>query len=207
MGVAHMVSLARFAAEALNNTREHGTTDSAGAGIDGLRFLLMRRLSLVQEGTSAELRSESARLDGYLAAAREWLGARATQTPLMEVTVADSGIGIVGRFKTPEAYSGPVETEIEAVMEAVEPRTTSKPGSPPGAGMGLDKMLTSTRQLGGLMVIRSGRLDLCYDGLASRRAQNAVWTHEVRAFAPGTAVSALFPWHDRTQLNFDVENR
>jgi hypothetical protein len=206
MGSAHMVALQQFAAEAVSNTARHAVTGYAGKRIDGLRFVLFRRLPLVQEGTSAALGSESEALASYLDELREWIGPRARRTPLAEVTVADSGVGIAGRFGGADMYAGTIDHELGCVMEAMRPGTTSTGSSRPGAGMGLDKMLTSCRELGGLIVLRSGRLELRFDGLAARRGVERAWRSEPRPLITGTSVSALFPWQDRVQLQLPVES-
>ncbi|HMJ37888.1 MAG TPA: hypothetical protein VK501_28525 [Baekduia sp.] len=205
MGGAHMVALARFAAEALSNTALHGVTDHQGHRVEGMRLLLVRRLPLVQEGTEADLRSGSGLLDAYLSSAREWLSPRAGDTYLAEVTIADTGVGIAGRLGGPAVHDGPIAAEWACFERALKPGTTSKTSAESDAGMGLDKMLTSARQLGGLAIFRSGRLEARYDGLTAARGGQATWAWNERTMLAGTAVSFLFPWHQRTQLQLPVD--
>jgi len=92
-------TLSEFAFEALQNTRDHGTSDLDGEPIGGIRFLSLRRINLSEESLAELIGQESTPVSSYLEALREDLASTYRQPDhLVEMTVADSGIGIPARM-------------------------------------------------------------------------------------------------------------
>jgi hypothetical protein len=185
-----LTSLIDFAYETFDNTRRHGVHELDRRPIEGVRFVLLRSVQL-----NAELASATAERvgDGPLARYLRCLGGTLPRsTRILELTVADCGVGIAAALSgDPAAYDGPWEVEVETIESAfVKHRRT--PGRGTG-GQGLWKALRAVSELHGFVAVRTGRTQLSRDFLAGETLEDH-WTRARLTLLPGTSVSLLFPW-------------
>lgn len=183
--------LTEFLFEALQNTRDHGAVDLQGRGIEGIRYLSLRKLDRLAK-TPVES-SGSSVIDSYLRSLLRDGGRGGRARFLFEATVADGGIGIPARMANSLGiYEGPHESELAQFRAALSPSGTSKPSTIVGAGLGLDKMLQATQELGGVALFRTGRIRAHYSCFAPTPS----WSFDEYPRIGGTSVSILFPWSD-----------
>ncbi len=198
LGVRGLQQLTSFVHELVANTRMHGRDDLAGVPIAGVRFAQIRRLTFSRQPGMERLSMGGSMPEQYLARlsnSAEW-GSSKSAT-FVEVTVADSGVGIPARLRgSLGVYTGSIEEETEATLEAMSPEGSSRSSSEPGSGLGLDTAKKMAHQLGGLVVVRTGRLELSRDAsLAAEAEPEAVdWRIDPRPYLPGTAISLFLPW-------------
>lgn len=194
----------RFLTETLENTERHATRDLDGRSIGGVRFLHVRRRflhELVAQGQVAGRGSGD--LSDYLRRLGELLGGQAS-TPVVEFTVADSGVGIPAHAKrTMKIYRGPLTRELDALRAAFD---VPPPQDLSWEGFGLPKAQLAVRALGGFLMVRTGRV------LATQHHLDEGWPSEIepsladarfhlnvdhgqdRPVLAGTAVTILVPW-------------
>lgn len=130
---------------------------------------------------------------------------------LVEITVADGGIGIPARMaRTSDVYAGNHGDERRLFTRAMQPGASSKAGGEPGWGLGYRKMLRAAFHLRGIVVIRSGRVSMTktYVGSdvdagdfndATSAAFSFDMTDDGSPLIGGTAVSLLFPLEPSAQ--------
>jgi hypothetical protein len=191
-----MNALIDFAYEAFDNTRRHAVRSLEGDPLEGARFLLVRAIWVDGERAS-ELADgvASSSMGQYMTALSRAVEGRLR---LVEMSVADSGPGIAATLAgSGEIHRGPREPEVELLKAAFESGRTRRRTSA-GAGRGLFKALRATEQLGGLVAVRSGRTRLCK---AFASGVDPEWVAEELPSLPGTSLSLLFPWLDRSQLS------
>jgi hypothetical protein len=188
-------AISEFAFEALQNTRDHGTRDLKDEPIHGVRFLSLRRLNLLQEGVTQEQTPVARYLEELRA---ELAPAHRQLDQLIEVTVADSGVGIPARMAHSMAvYEGELSEERTFLLRALDKSGTSKPASVAGAGLGLFRIMQATQQAKGLIVFRSGRLHMYRHYLGQWRDWPSLelreWSESEPRLIGGTSVSLLIP--------------
>lgn len=157
--------LKAFAFEASENTWDHGRLDFEGRPIRSIRFVRLRRIDVSAHGL--DIGRAAPGFEDSFANYLEALNAASDlreywdkgEGRLVEVTVADGGVGIAasmaGGF---DVFEGQLETETQHLMDAILPDGTTKRPSEPGRGQGLGKMLRACFRLSGLTVVRTGRL-------------------------------------------------
>lgn len=205
IGPEQLEQLTSFAHETVENTRDHACHDLDRRSIDGMRFLQVRRLAITRRRRMEQLVTSKSHLQAYLErlATSAELGDEGVAN-FVEVTVADSGIGIPARLLgSTDVYADPLSAETELTLRAMRPDSSSKPTSVMGSGQGLFNAMEMAALLRGLVVVRTGRLELIRDTtLEAARGQDG-WHIEERGFVPGTAVSLLLPWWPGAQAQLD----
>lgn len=200
--------LTSFVYELVANTRDHARDDLGGVSIDGIRFAQIRRLSVSRQRGMEQLMTSESRPQAYLerlASSDELEEGVATE--FVEVTVADSGVGIPARLRqSMDVYRGPLSKESEVTLEATLVGTSSQPPSVIGSGQGLDTALRMADLLHGLVVVRTGRLELIRDTTQPAPEQDG-WHIEERPHLPGTAISLLLPWWAGAQTQLEATVR
>lgn len=194
-----IASLVEFSYEAFDNTREHGVTTLDGTPIEGVRFVLQRVIN-AKRGRLTEIaeRVDYPPVSTYLTRLAQQLPNHA-ELRLVELTVADSGIGIPARVAgTEDIYRGDYADEYAKVDEAFELSTTRR--SPRGRGRGLFKMQRAVHKVDGLMTLRTGRVDAHRSFVHG----DSGWSNTACAHVPGTSVSMLFPWRPDRQMTLDL---
>ncbi|HEX3173526.1 MAG TPA: hypothetical protein VHQ43_04810 [Solirubrobacterales bacterium] len=183
-------SLIDFAYETFDNCRRHGARDLDRNALEGVRFVLLRTVSISEKGAlAAGQRLAGGPIAEYLEGLAKDLGDREF---LAELTVCDCGVGIPATLAgSTEIYDGPWEAERHETLDAFTDGRTSRRGIS-GVGRGLLKALRSTDALHGLIAVRTGRTQLNRSFLQ----QDNPWHAEELPWAPGTSVSLLFPWRD-----------
>lgn len=198
---AAAIGLRDVAFEALQNTRDHGSTDLSGAPLPGIRFLTIRRINVHGDLVSDTLRNQSVEalpMAAYLEALTHYEGMGTKNVRrLVEITVADSGIGIPARMAGRESiYQSDIEQERAYLHQALRADGTSKPRSVAGAGLGLFKLLQQTHRLKGIVVFRTGHLYMSRHYLGGEPWPDLSlfdWSGHDGAFIAGSSVSVLFP--------------
>ena len=157
--------LKTFAFEAIENTWDHGRLDFSMRPIRSLRFVRLRRIDIGERGFDlanvAPGFEES--FDQYLSALRAAgsfspNGNRKTAR-LVEVTIADGGVGIAARMAgSLDVFLQSTEEETRRLLDALLPDGTTKSPSEPGRGQGFRKMLLACYRLSGMTIVRTGRL-------------------------------------------------
>jgi hypothetical protein len=195
-------NVCEFAFEILQNTRQHGSDDLQGNPLNGIRFLSVRRMNITPDRLLVSQESSSP-FFSYLDQLKDCFVIKPQQ--LVEITIADSGIGIPARMLgSMDVYSSPINEEKEALAVALSPEGTSKPSSVMGAGLGLFKVMQATHQLKGLIVFRTGRSCMYkhylgdFDDEFSLELSN--WPNTSYQLISGTSVSLIFPWTEASQL-------
>ena len=165
-GTVHWFNeLKTFAFEASENTWDHGRLDFDTRPIRSIRFVRLRRIDIGGRGfdiTEVAPGFEESFGDylNSLAAAHD-LPSRWDREGgrLVEVTVADGGVGIAAKMAGGfDVFEGSLEDETRYLLDALLPDGTSKSPSEPGRGQGLGKMLQACSRLSGLTIVRTGRL-------------------------------------------------
>jgi hypothetical protein len=201
-----------FVLQAWENACEHGSTTEHGYPIDSLRFLSIRRTDLESLKGLHDRTAESG-LHRYVERMRERAEGTAGErrTRLMEVTVADGGIGIPARMaRTSNIYTEVYEQELGLFKRAMQPGGSSKARGEPGWGLGYRKMLRAAFHLNGIVVIRSGRVTVAKTYVGSEVAADDFTNADSAVFAleatdggspliGGTAVSLFFPLDQSAQ--------
>lgn len=205
--------LRTFAFEATENTWDHGRLDFETRPIPSIRFVRLRRIDIGNKGFDiADIAPGFEEVFGRflesLAAARD-LSDRWSRSGgrMVEVTVADGGVGIAARMAGSfNVFDEPLENEVRYLLAALLPGGTTKTAREPGRGQGFRKMLRACFRLSGLTIVRTGRLRI------SRTYRQPDGTNELvnfndtssEAYVPtvnesplpvlaGTAVSLIFP--------------
>ena len=205
--------LKTFAFEASENTWDHGRLDFYTRPIRSIRFVRLRRIDIGGAGVDATdvapgfEESFSDYLDSLAAAHNLPIRWGREGGRLVEVTVADGGVGIAakmaGRF---DVFEGSLEAETRYLLDALLPDGTTKSPSEPGRGQGLGKILRACYRLSGLTIVRTGRLRASrtyrrIDGSNevvdfNDRSSNAYIpnvNHNALPLLAGTSVSLIFP--------------
>jgi hypothetical protein len=196
VAAADLERVGRFAFEVVQNTRDHGAEHLYGEPIDGVRMLLVRNLPLSHVAAPAKTPNPLSDYCAELAAADGgWVS---PPTAVVELTVADCGVGIPARLaRTIDIYGASLSDEREELMRALRLRGTSKPATLVGAGYGLFSAIEATRRLRGMILIRAGRLGVYRNYLTSTAPDETLafsdWTDEPLPTVAGTAVSLIFP--------------
>lgn len=157
--------LKTFAFEASENTWDHGRLDFSAHPIASIRFVRIKRLVVgkwghdlakVAPGFEDEFRKYLRALKAAKDLSGRWSpdGGR-----LVEVTIADGGVGIAAKMAGSfDVFDGSIETERKYVLNALKLGGTSKRASEPGRGQGFRKMLQVCSRRSGFMLVRSGRI-------------------------------------------------
>ena len=205
--------LKTFAFEASENTWEHGRLDFDARPIQSLRFVRLRRIDIRDRGfditqVAPGFEEPFEKYLQALHAARDlpmkWGrdGGR-----LVEVTIADGGVGIAARMAGGfDVFNGPLEVETHYVLDSLLPGGTTKSPNEPGRGQGFRKMLRACSRLSGLAIVRTGRLRLSrtYRQTDGSNEAASIINSSPDAYVPevsvadlpllaGTAVSLIFP--------------
>jgi hypothetical protein len=194
--------LTSFVHELVANTRVHARDDLTGQAIEAVRFAQLRRLIVNRQQGMGQLTTEEGPVQGYLQRLASQTDA-GVEAVFVELTVADSGVGIPARLRgSTDIYGEPLAVEKEATLEAMLLETSSRPASVMGRGKGLDTALRMADLLHGLVAIRTGRLELVRDTTLSGAATSE-WHITERPHLPGTTVSILLPWWPGAQIEID----
>jgi hypothetical protein len=173
--------------ELVQNTRDHALAKLDGGAIGGARFLTVRRINANTHDADWYEGADPAFVH-YLRDLND------DSADLVELTVADSGIGVAARLAgRMDVYEGPIEDEKEHLARAFRSGVSSKPKSMSGRGEGFPNVLRAVKALGGMLAIRTGRL-LKYKHFASEATHNLPATIVERSLVRGTTVSILVPW-------------
>ena len=205
--------LKTFAFEATENTWDHGRLDFNTCPIRSLRFVRLRRIDIGAKGFNIEdvapgFEEVFQQYLEALTAARDlpYLWSR-DGGRMVEVTVADGGVGIAARMAGSfEVFEGSIEDEANYLLAALLPGGTTKAAREPGRGQGFRKMLRACAKLSGLTIVRTGRLKVSRtyrqpDGTKENvdfdDASSSAYTPNVAAsllpLLAGTSVSLIFP--------------
>jgi hypothetical protein len=200
--------LTTFAYELVANTRMHACDTLDEVPIEGMRFAQIRRLRINRQRGIEQLPTEEGAAQAYLQRlASNAVVKEGAETQFIELTVADSGVGIPARLRrSMDVYRGPLSEEKDASLEAILTEASSRPRSAMGRGQGLDNALQMAHFLQGFVAIRTGRLELVRDTTRPGGAGKE-WQVSELPYLPGTTVSLLLPWWPGAQGKIGAEAR
>ena len=192
-------SVFAFVFETIENTRDHALMDLSMQPVSGLRFLYIRRMNFAQEPLSRLTEGADGPLKDYATALVHATNAtKFKPRHLIEITVADCGVGIPATMtRRMSIYqSRPVEERLQ-LERAIQPLGSTKPAYLHGRGLGLYKAMLATKDLKGMIVFRTGRMNLYKHYLAESESISDhilnEWSQSSEAIT-GTSVSIVFPW-------------
>lgn len=206
-------ALKTFAFEASENTWDHGRLDFDTHPIRSVRFVRLQRINIGCSGfDSREVAPGFERpfqdyLDSLAIAEDLPVPWDRTNGKLVEVTIADGGVGIAAKMAGGfSVFENSLEAETQYLFTALLPDRTTKSSSEAGRGQGLGKMLQACRRLSGLVIVRTGRLrawrtyrqlDGSNEHVDFNSPSSNAYTVEVNREAlpliAGTSVSLIFP--------------
>ena len=211
--------LRTFAFEASENTWDHGQLDFEARPIPSIRFVRLRRIDVGGRGFDIEKVAPGFEgvfgeyLDSLTAATDIEIDWHRKGVRLIEITVADGGVGIAAKMaKGLSVFDDSIDLETRHLLNALLPDSSTKDPRDPGRGQGFRKMLRACFVLSGLTIVRTGRLR------ASKTYRGPHGTVESVDFADassdtyvptlnsdplpllaGTAVSMIFPIHGKAR--------
>ena len=214
LGTMHWFNhLKSFAFEASENTWEHGRLDFDTHPIRSLRFVRFRRIDI--GGTGFDIEDAAPGFEQPFRGYIESLNAADDLSivwdrdggRLIEVTIADGGVGIAARMTGGfDVFDRPLKAETEYFLGALLPGGSTKSASAPGRGQGFRKMLRACFHISGLIIVRTGRLralrtyrrnDGSNETVDFASSQSDTYVPEInRSPLPllaGTSVSLIFP--------------
>jgi len=181
----------RFVWEVLKNTQDHGRL-GGGSPTAGIRFVEIRRFNTAVGDTRALVGANDTELSGFINRTRKSRPA----TPLVEITIADSGPGIAATMaKSYDVYNADLSVESNLIEEAFTRQGTSRRTTDPDAGGGLTMALEACNALGGYISVRTGRsifarsFDSANNGPLVLESSDRILPH-----IDGTAISIVIPW-------------
>ena len=211
--------LKTFAFEASENTWDHGRLDFDTHSIRSIRFVRLRRIDIGRRGRGFDFKkvapgfeeSFSDYLDSIDAADDLPISWDRKSGRLIEVTVADGGVGIAAKMAGGfDVFEGSLDVETRYLLNALRPDGTTKSPSEPGRGQGLGKMLQACFRLSGLTIVRTGRLrasrtyrrpdgsnEVVDFGDTSSDAYIPKVTDSALPLLAGTSISLIFPIESR----------
>lgn len=206
-------ALKMFAFEASENTWDHGRLDFDTRPIRSVRFVRLRRIDLGRKGLDIDKVAP-----GFEETFRHYLESLAAAQDLstrwdpgggrlIEVTVADGGVGISARMAGGfDVFEKSLDDEKRYLRDALLPNRTTKSASETGRGQGIGKMLHACFRLSGLTIVRTGRLEAWRtyrqpDGSkedvdfkdASSDTYTLNFSNTALPLTAGTSVSLIFP--------------
>ena len=214
-------NLRSFAFEAADNTRDHGCLDFEMNRIRSICFVRLRRIDVGSRGYDAKEIAPGFEesFEEYIQclSAAEDLGERwgPNGGRLLEITIADGGVGISARMAGGfDIYQGTLQAELQCLLDALVPNGTTKSPSESGRGQGFRKMLRACSHLAGLVIVRTGRLKLwrTYRQLDGTQESVDFEDKDSNAYRPefsdtklplvaGTSISLIFPIHPRDRFH------
>lgn len=193
--------------EGTQNIIDHGLSDLSGVPIQQIQLIDFKLDLWAKDKPYEKVFGNS--LNEYY---KKYLNSITTKLSgndprLMQINITDSGIGIAETYTSNEhIYTREkIEVEKNALWEATNPGKSRKHPSITGKGMGLYKILNTVARLKGLIIFRSGRLELAIHFLENEKGAIdyplSSWFCIERAFLPGTTISVIFPWNSSLALN------
>lgn len=213
--------LKSFALEATDNTWDHGRLDFEMNPIRSIRFVRLRRIDVGDKGFDLQklvpgFENSFRNYIECLHAAKDLAGRWGpTGGRLIEITIADGGVGISARMSGGfDIYQGALQTETDCLLDALVPNGTTKSPSEAGRGQGFRKMLRACFNLSGLVAVRTGRLKLSRtyrlrDGTRElvdfNDGTSSAYSPEVSEvklpLVAGTSISMMFPIQPRDRVD------
>ncbi len=182
IGPENLTRISHLVFELFKNTDEHGMTDSEGRLYPrSVRGILFKHIAFEHPETTSVraptgVGAAMAFVSRVLQSKRRFAGNdgklhAATQTPLIEISVFDTGLGLAKRFSKTDSLAGlSVDDEVEIVKKCFLLHETSKQGI--DGGSGLTSVLAALRELKAFLLLRTGRVSLYQDFSSSRTSVN-----------------------------------
>jgi hypothetical protein len=146
----------RFLAELHENGLQHGSLGPDGARRAGTRFLRARKHIANHRDELLRRADTFPALRQYIAETFRGQGA----TALIEVSISDSGLGIVDGFLSTPAGRASAMPRRNLLEALIYDRLTSK-SDDPGAGLGIRKALIAAQSMQAFVSLRTGEFWLC----------------------------------------------
>lgn len=201
--------LGRIFYELFLNTHEHGSRGEARSEWlkPGMRIIYAQGVNLTEAGEKGITQQQPV-LSEYVASLEEKLGIQGNRR-FLELAIVDSGLGYCGRWLADNPLDGPtgglsLQDEYGIFKKCFNFRNTST--SRNNKGNGLPVVMDRLTKLNGFMRVRSGRLSLYRDFVASPQVQDNAcdffdWSTQIMANestsemskVAGVAISLLIP--------------
>jgi hypothetical protein len=184
--------VAEFIYEIYQNTVQHGNMDADGRGINGVRYIAIRRH---MANSISDLTNRVADFPGL----QDYLRSRpSTRGParFCEICIGDNGLGIVGQYVATKQKRGetlaPPADEAAFINHIIMQHLSRKVGQP-GAGKGLGRALEAVKKVQGFISFRTGSQWLTYSAEREHVILTSVSGTGPLADARGTTVCLLYP--------------
>lgn len=201
-GFSHRVAqsadhaVAGFAYELWQNGIQHGRFDAQQNPITGMRYLRLRKHVGLDRTQFVSRAAGFPELQLYL----ERETAASKKLKFYEVSIADSGIGIVDRFlATRPEFSSTVASAADhstLINRIINESLTSKLNQA-GAGHGLEQAILAVRELNGFLSLRTGFSWLYYAPGQEQTSAGVLELRTVKYDAPlaciGTQINLIYP--------------
>jgi hypothetical protein len=182
-------ALATFVFETFQNSFEHGCFDERGGIISGVRSIMLRKHVSNAPSAFVSRAASYPALEEYVNRAI----APSRHTKLLEVSISDEGLGILGRYRStcdrtqdkPALSASDDRVLLRRIIE--EPLTSKR--SFPGAGQGLSRVTDAVQAIDGFLAVRTGRVWLSYGMTAGSYGFEELDVAPIR----GTHINLLFP--------------
>jgi len=150
-------ALNTFIYELFENSYRHGRYDEKGDIIPGIRFINLRKRIAINFEQLKKRANGFGELQEYLAHVAK---GNKTLPTFYEISIADSGLGIIKKFLSSAAgkdyRADSVEEERELLNTIIENHLSSTFNNP-GSGYGLQRTLRAVDELKGFLSLRTGR--------------------------------------------------
>lgn len=190
-----LVACAVFASELMKNTQEHATRDHAGQPyLEHAEGLIVSWQAMAGESFRKDFEGHP-RLNEFWEREQVPVGdGVGTALRCLQLSFFDTGPGFAGRATGKPLSDLSLEEERKALLDCLRKNASTK--KQPGAGNGLPDVLEALREVGGLIAIRSGRLNVFNAFMPGENRDQFEfddWTAKELAPATGAVVSLLIP--------------
>lgn len=190
-----LVACAVFASELMKNTQEHATRDHSGQPyLEHAEGLIVSWQAMAGESFRKDFEGHPRLMEFWEREQAPVGDGVSTALRCLQLSFFDTGPGFAGRATGRRISDLSLEEERKALLDCLRKNASTKKQA--GAGNGLPDVLEALREVGGLMTIRSGRLNVFNAFMPGENRDQFEfddWTATELAPAAGAVVSVLLP--------------